>query len=122
MKDCSPSEDIRIIQVWTTISWRSTKQTLVAISTMEAEFVSCFEATTHGVWLKSFIYGLRIMDSIFRPMKIFCDNSVAVMAKWKSNKYLAIREKVVVIKHISTELIIVDPLTKGMPSLNSRIM
>jgi hypothetical protein len=84
MKDCSPSEDIRIIQVWTTISWRSTKQTLVAISTMEAEFVSCFEATTHGVWLKSFIYGLRIMDSIFSPMKIFCDNSVAVMAKWKS--------------------------------------
>jgi ribonuclease HI len=36
---------------------------------------------------KSFIYGLRIMDSIFRPMKIFCDNSVAIMAKWKS-KYI----------------------------------
>ncbi|XP_050897225.1 secreted RxLR effector protein 161-like [Lathyrus oleraceus] len=32
------------------ISWRSTKQTLVATSTMEAEFVSCFEATSHGVW------------------------------------------------------------------------
>jgi hypothetical protein len=31
------------------ISWRSTKQTLVATSTMEAEFVSCFEATSHGV-------------------------------------------------------------------------
>lgn len=45
------------------ISWRSTKQTLVATSTMEAEFVSYFEATSHGVWLKSFIFGLRIMDS-----------------------------------------------------------
>ncbi|XP_050919098.1 secreted RxLR effector protein 161-like [Lathyrus oleraceus] len=32
-----------------TISWRSTKQTLVDTSTMEAEFVSCFEATSHGV-------------------------------------------------------------------------
>ena len=34
-------------------------------------------------------------------------------------KYLAIRERVkemkVVIEHISTELMIVDPLTKGMP-------
>ncbi|XP_050890576.1 secreted RxLR effector protein 161-like [Lathyrus oleraceus] len=35
------------------ISWRSTKQTLVATSTMEAEFVSCFEATSHG--------GLRVL-------------------------------------------------------------
>lgn len=53
------------------ISWRSTKQTLVATSTMEAEFVSCFEATSHGVWLKSFISGLRIMDFVSKPLKIF---------------------------------------------------
>ena len=31
------------------ISWRSVKQTLTATSTMGAEFVSCFEATSHGV-------------------------------------------------------------------------
>lgn len=31
------------------ISWRSVKQSLIANSTMEAEFVSCFEATSHGV-------------------------------------------------------------------------
>ncbi|RVW78659.1 Cytochrome P450 89A2 [Vitis vinifera] len=39
------------------ISWRSVKQTLIATSTMEAEFISCFEATSHGdirlkVWTK----------------------------------------------------------------------
>ena len=113
------------------ISWRSAKQTLTATSTMEAEFVSCFEATSHGVWLKSFISGLRIMDSISRPLRIFCDNSAAVfMAKNNKSgsrskhidiKYLAIRERVkekkVVIEHISTELMIADPLTKGMPPL-----
>ena len=33
------------------ICWRSAKQTLVTTSTMEAEFISCFEATSHGVWL-----------------------------------------------------------------------
>ncbi|XP_050895544.1 secreted RxLR effector protein 161-like [Lathyrus oleraceus] len=86
------------------ISWISTKQTLVATSTMEAEFVSCFEATSHGVRLKSFISGLRIMDSISKPLKIFCDNSTAVfMAKNNKSggrskhidiKYLAIRERV----------------------------
>ena len=33
------------------ISWRSVKQTMTATSTMEAEFISCFKATSHGVWL-----------------------------------------------------------------------
>ena len=102
------------------ISWRSVKQ-----------FISYFEATSHGVWLKSFIFGLRIMDSIARPLSIYCDNSAVVfMAKNNKSgsrnkhiniKYLAIRERVkekkVVIEHISTELMIVDPLTKNMPSL-----
>ncbi|RVW92969.1 Copia protein [Vitis vinifera] len=93
------------------------------------EFISCFEATSHGVWLKSFISGLRVMDSISRPLSMYCNNSAAVfMAKNNKSgsrskhidiKYLAIRERVkekkVVIEHISTELMIVDPLTKGMP-------
>ncbi|RVW62445.1 Retrovirus-related Pol polyprotein from transposon TNT 1-94 [Vitis vinifera] len=95
------------------------------------EFISCFEATSHGVWLKSFISGLRVMDSISRPLSIYCDNSAAVfMAKNNKSgsrskhidiKYLAIKERVkekkVVIEHISTELMIADPLTKGMPPL-----
>ncbi|CAJ2668438.1 unnamed protein product [Trifolium pratense] len=114
------------------VSWRSAKQTLTATSTMEAEFVSCFEATSHGVWLKSFISGLRVVDSISRPIKMYCDNSAAVfMAKNNKSgsrskhidiKYLAVRERVkenkVVIEHVSTELMIADPLTKGMPPKN----
>ena len=55
------------------ISWKSAKQTLTATSTMEVEFMSFFEATSHGVWLKSFIYGLRVVDSISMPLKIYCD-------------------------------------------------
>ena len=67
------------------VSWISVKQTLIATSTMEAKFVSCFEATSQGVWLKSFIYGLRVMDSISRPLRIFCDNSAVVFLA-KNNK------------------------------------
>ena len=86
------------------VSWRSAKQTLTATSTMEVEFISCFEASSHGVWLKSFIFGLRIVDSISRPLKLYCNNSAAVfMAKNNKSgsrskhidiKYLAIRERV----------------------------
>ena len=63
------------------ISWRSVKQTLTTTSTMEAEFVSCVEATSHGVWLKSFIFGLKIVDTISKPLRIFYDNLVVVLAK-----------------------------------------
>ena len=67
------------------ISWRSTKQTLVTTSTMEDEFASCFEATSHGVWLKNFISGLRIVDSISKILRLYCDNSVAIFIA-KNNK------------------------------------
>ena len=110
------------------VSWRSAKQTLTATSIMEVEFIFRLEASSHGIWLKSFISGHRIVDSISRPLKLYCDNSVTVfMAKNNKSgsrskhiniKYLAIRERVtelkVVIEHISTKLIIADPLTKGM--------
>ena len=92
------------ILVGEAVSWRSIKQTLTATSTMEAEFISCFEATLHGVWLKSFISKLRIMDSISKSLSIYCNNSAAVfMAKNNKSgsrskhidiKYLAIRERV----------------------------
>ena len=68
-----------------TVSWRSNKQTLTATSTMEVEFVSYFEVTSHGVWLRSFMYGLRIIDLVSRPLRMFCDNSVAVFMA-KNNK------------------------------------
>ncbi|XP_068639523.1 secreted RxLR effector protein 161-like [Aristolochia californica] len=106
------------------ILWRSSKQTLTTTSTMEAELVSYFEATSHGVWLKSFISGLRIMDSISRPLRIYCDNSVIVFIAKNNNsesrskhidiKYLArrycVKEKKVIIEHVSIELVIADPL------------
>ncbi|XP_051113714.1 secreted RxLR effector protein 161-like [Andrographis paniculata] len=52
------------------VSWRSAKQSITATSNMEAEFVSCFEASLHGVWLKIFISELKVVDSISRPIKL----------------------------------------------------
>ena len=46
------------------ISWKSVKQTLRASSTMQAEFVSCYSAITQAIWLKNFISGLLVVDSI----------------------------------------------------------
>jgi hypothetical protein len=79
--------------------------------------------------LRNFIGGLKIVDSITRPIKIFCDNRAAIFFS-KNNKsgsrsthidikYLRVRENIkrneVFIEHIRTELMIVDPMTKGLP-------
>jgi len=61
-----------------TISWRSAKQLLVATLTTEVEFESCFEVTSHAIWLKGSISGLQIIDSISKPLSIYYDNSTAV--------------------------------------------
>ncbi|OMO97059.1 Integrase, catalytic core [Corchorus capsularis] len=111
------------------VSWKSGKQSVIATSTMEAEFVACFEATIHGLWLRNFISGFGVVDSIARPMGIFCDNFAAVFfskndkyskgAKHMDLKYLSVKKEVqkrtVSIEHIGTDLMVADPLTKGLP-------
>ncbi|CAJ2653575.1 unnamed protein product [Trifolium pratense] len=110
------------------VSWKSAKQSLVAPSTMAAEFVACFEASNHANWLRNFVTGLRIIGSIERPLKIYCDNSAAVLysnnsmsstkSKFIDIKYLVVKEKVqekqLLIEHIGTDLMLADPLTKGL--------
>ena len=98
------------------ISWKSAKQTIIASSIMEAEFVAYFEATVHGLWLRNFISGLGIVDSISKPLRIYCDNFAAVFfskndkyskgVKHMELKYFTVKEDVqkqrMSIEHIST--------------------
>src|SRR3954470_19366687 len=49
------------------ISWKSGKQSTIATSTMEAEFVACFETTIQSLWLRNFTLGLGFVDTIDRP-------------------------------------------------------
>ena len=86
------------------ISWKASKQYLTASSTFQAEYIAVYDATPHAIWLKNFIDGLKIIDSIQKPLKVYCDN-VAVVFFAKNNKrssesrnidvkYFAVRENV----------------------------
>ncbi|XP_068639483.1 secreted RxLR effector protein 161-like [Aristolochia californica] len=111
------------------ISWNSAKQTLIAYSAMVAEFIACFEASNHGIWLRNFVTGLRVVDSINRPLKIYCDNNSAVLysnnnksltkSKFIDIKFLVVKERVqnkqISIEHIGADSMLADPLTKGLP-------
>ena len=111
------------------ISWKSEKQSITASSTMEAEFVSCFETSSHALWLQNFVSRLCVVDYIAKPLRIYCDNTVAAFfskngkfssgSKHMDLKYLVVKERVhkqqVSIENIRTTLMVVDPLTKGLP-------
>ncbi|KAL7108913.1 hypothetical protein ACP275_06G142600 [Erythranthe tilingii] len=111
------------------VSWKSAKQSLIAYSTMAAEFIACHETSNHGIWLRNFVTGLRIVDGINGPLKLFCNNKFAAMYSnnnWSSIKskhieikFLVVEERIqsreFSIEHIGTNSMIADPLTKGLP-------
>ena len=79
--------------------------------------------------MRNFISGLGIVDSIARSHRIYCDNFAAVFfsknekyskgVKHMELKYLSVKVDVqkgrVSFEHIRTNLMIADPLTKGLP-------
>ena len=108
------------------VSWCSSKQSVVAGSTCEAEYIATSEAANEGVWMKDFISDLGVITSASGPMKIFCDNTGAIALANKSRfhkrtkhirrRFNSIREKVkdgdIEICKILTDLNVTDPLTK----------
>jgi hypothetical protein len=80
------------------------------------------------MWLKKFVSSLRVVDRIERPLKLYYDNEPVVLyahnnKKTKAVRYINIRfyvvkekiqDQTIILKHISTKKMIVDPLTKGL--------
>ncbi|GJY14018.1 hypothetical protein Tco_0383327 [Tanacetum coccineum] len=48
------------------------------MSATEAEYIAASEAAMEAVWIRKFISGLGIVPTINEPIKMFCDNSVAL--------------------------------------------
>jgi hypothetical protein len=111
------------------ISWKSLKQTITTLFTIYVEFVAFYEATGQVNWLKKFILGLKVVDDIYRLLKLYCDNNPIVQythnnklsgaAKHIDIKNYIVKDKVwdhvISLEHISTEKMLMDPLTKSLP-------
>ncbi|XP_070026024.1 secreted RxLR effector protein 161-like [Nicotiana sylvestris] len=67
------------------ISCKIEKQSITTTSTMEAEFIACFETASHVIWMKNFLTKLQIVDFISKPVPIFRENSAVVFFS-KNNK------------------------------------
>jgi len=96
---------------------------------MAEEFVVCYKASNHGIWLKIFVIGLQIVEGIKRALKLYCDNKSAVLysnndrsstkSKHIDIKFLVVKERVqsgqISIEHLGTNSMIADPLIKELP-------
>ena len=60
------------------VSWKSSKQETVVVSTMEAKYIPACEAAKEAVWIRNFITGLGVVPSIAYPIDLYCDNNGAI--------------------------------------------
>ena len=59
-----------------TISWFSRKQSSVALSTAEAEYIAAFSASCESIWLRKLMSGLFSLE--LDTTVILCDNQSCI--------------------------------------------
>ncbi|KAK1677152.1 hypothetical protein QYE76_038000 [Lolium multiflorum] len=58
------------------VSW--IKQSVVAKSSTESEYIAASEASSEAIWMKRFITELGVVPSALDPLTIYCDNMGAI--------------------------------------------
>ena len=108
------------------VSWKATLQSVVALSTTEAEFMSLTEAVKEAIWLHGFLGDLAV-EQVDRV--VFCDNQSAIyLAKdekfHERTKHIDVRNffiqfhvknKALLVEKIDTKDNPADMLTKVVP-------
>ena len=111
------------------VVWRSIKQSSIADSTMEAEYIVACEVDKESVWLKKFYTDLEVVPNMEKTLVLYYDNSGAVAnskeprshksGKHIERKYHLIREIVhrgdLAVTKIASEQNLADLFTKTLP-------
>ncbi|GKB78657.1 hypothetical protein Tco_0945552, partial [Tanacetum coccineum] len=61
------------------VDWKSKKQTTIAMSATQAEYMAASKAAMEAVWIRKFVGDLGVMPSIKKPIDMYCDNSAAII-------------------------------------------
>ncbi|CAJ2639360.1 unnamed protein product [Trifolium pratense] len=110
----------------TTFTWMSKKQSIVTLSTCEAEYVAATSCVCHAIWLRNLLKELSLPQK--EPTKIFVDNKSAIAlaknpvfhdrSKHIDTRYHYIRECVsnndVKLEYVKTNDQVADIFTKPL--------
>lgn len=91
---------------------------------MEAKFFACYETVSQALWLRKFIYNLKIIYSIERPQFrgsfLLQNNKNGSRNKHINIRYLVIKNYIkkqeIYVEYIKTYLMLSYPITKGLPA------
>nr|GEV37813.1 hypothetical protein [Tanacetum cinerariifolium] len=112
-----------------TVDWKSSKQRTTTMSAIEAEYIATSEAAMEAVWIKKFISELGIVPTINNLIKMYYDNSVALLianelrvqkgAVHYHRRYHNVREYIklgkIYLFKVHTDSNLVDLFTKALP-------
>ncbi|GKC86181.1 hypothetical protein Tco_1141898 [Tanacetum coccineum] len=110
------------------VDWKSTKQSIYAASSTDAEYIIAFDASREAVWIRKFISGLNVVSTIEEPITMYCDNTGAIAiandhgvtkgARHFCAKVHYLRETIklgdVRIEKVDTDDNVADPFTKAL--------
>jgi len=109
------------------VSWTSRRQSCVALSTTEAEFIAAAEAAKEAMWLQRFMHELGFAK---RTTSIRCDNQGAIAlirnpVFHQRTKHMDVRlffireaqeEGKIDVSYIDTDNQLADIMTKALPA------
>jgi hypothetical protein len=112
------------------VSWKSSKQTCIARSTMEAELVALEKAGSEAEWLRILLVDLPLYTNPVPPVCIHCDCQVAIACvKSKiyngKSRHIRLRHNIVrqliengimSLDFVRSKRNMADPLTKPLAS------
>ncbi|KAK4380871.1 Retrovirus-related Pol polyprotein from transposon TNT 1-94 [Sesamum angolense] len=110
------------------VSWKSSKQTCIARSTMELEFIALDKAGEEAEWLRNFLEDIPCWTKPVPAIMVHCDSQSAI-GRAQSNMYNGksrhirrrhntirqlISSGIISIDYIKSKDNLADPLTKGL--------
>ena len=108
------------------VSWKNFKQTVIADSTMEAEYIAALEDAKEVFWYKKFAAELGVMSSDAIPL--YCDNNGTIalakeprshqkskhIERWFHLIHDYLEKDYVEVKRVDSTDNVADPLTKPL--------
>ena len=109
------------------ISWKSRKQATVSLSSTEAEYKALSDSCKEGLWLRNVLSELHLRPKDALPMHVDNEGAEALANNPEHHsrtKHIharhhfvreCVRDKLIVILHVSTSDMLADMLTKPLP-------